>query len=53
MSVNEKILKAIEIAKKNGIKGKFRFDVVLNTVHFIHEAGVYCSINIKSGVIRD
>ena len=57
MTKQQKILKAVEIAKAHNIHGKFRFytDDEGNNVDLIHRegaCGVYCSINVRSGKVH-
>ncbi len=58
MSNTEKIQKAIEIFKTqlSGAKGKFRAyisETNSNEVEFMCEEGLYCTINIKSGAVKN
>ena len=58
MQATEKIKAAVKIFKTelSGAKGKFRAalsDTNSNVVEFFNEIGLYCSINVKSGMIKD
>lgn len=56
MSAKDKVMKAVEIAKAADIKGKFTFktdEYNSSVVDLIGEAGVYCSINVRTGAIKD
>jgi len=56
--MNPKITQAIEILKTHGVSGKFRGALVSeansNIVEFyLKDAdGVYCTVNLRSGVVK-
>ena len=50
MTNYEKMVKARDIAKANGISGKFNFgvsEINSNVVELYCESGLYCTINIR------